>query len=371
MKDWAKVAQRELKQQTKVSLVCGDGETMPPAIIEGGEPASAAINPHKKKDLSRILADPTMPESKWMAACIIADNQCLVPKESHGSRFFSALNAGAGMLCSLFTLMLSFVVALFLSGNIAWLTTGADLNDFMRALGDGLGLLVCIFGTLSFWTSLLFRNRLARRCVGLASTAVVGVCALGFMQVVSTLAAVIFTLLCIGMVIGLGLVGAELKENLPRSFSAKRLAGSLTLALSLPAITMFFLLWTAATAPSSDSPYAPADLSGLSFNFGVLAFCTFVPGLAIALCSRTKSLAACATLSTALQMPIVAGLFAAGAATLAAGGFGPAALARFGFLAGTMAITLALSMTGGLTGAWLNTRQAFLAVAITVRTSGS
>jgi hypothetical protein len=306
------------------------------------------------RDLSEIVADPTMPEAKWMAACILAGEKSLVPQETFADRFWTALIAASGALFSLLTVFLSFIVALFLAGHLAWFFGGVDLNAFMKSTGDGLGLLVAVFGGLCFWTSLLFRNKLVRCLVLSASAVILDLAVISYSKsslgIVGGSLMAILSFLCTA---GLAHTGAVLKEALPRSFGAKRLAGSQMGVLCLPAAVIVCLLWSASTSPTNSSPYDPADSFGLCLNLAILSFCVVLPGIAIARASLSKSLAACATLATSAQMPVLAGLLVAAAMA----GFDPLGLTKVVFLLASLVITTALAFAGALVGVSLNRRM--------------
>ena len=366
--------QQQQRQQSTVKVVCSESyEPLTPARVcsdqanltddanvtsaaePGGLGSSLAGSSSKfqSKDLSQIVADPSMPEAKWMAACVIAGEKSLVPRASFAKRFWTALQAGSGVIFSLLTVFLSFIVALFFAGYLAWFFCGVDLNTFMNAKGDGLGLLVTVFGGLSFWSALLFRNRMIRRLAVSVSAVMLGLAAIGYGSTsLGALGGSLMAFLSILFIAGFAHMGAVLKDALPRSFDAKQFAGSQMAVLSLPAVLMVCLLWSMSTSPTNSSAYDPADIPGLFMNLGILSFCVVLPGIAIARASLSKSLSACATLATSVQMPVLAGLLVATVMTC----FDPLGLTKAVFLIAALAITAALAVGGAVVGVAVNRR---------------
>jgi hypothetical protein len=305
------------------------------------------------KNLFQIVGDPAMPEAKWMAACVLAGDKSLVPRETLAHRFWTALMAGSGALFSVLTAFLSFIVALFLAGHLAWFFGGVDLNTFMNIKTDGLGLLFAVFGGLSFWTSLLFRSQWTRRIVASVSAVMLGLAAIGYGESGLGVVGISFmAIMCILCTAGLAHTGSVLKEALPKSFGAKKLAGSQMAVFSLPAVLTLSLIWSVSTSSTGPTPYEPADTVGLFMHLAVLSFCVVLPGIAIARASLSKSMAACITLATSVQLPLLIGILL----SVLMSGFETGGLTRPMFVLATLAITACLAGAGGLIGASVNRR---------------
>jgi len=272
----------------------------------------------EQQQLARIVADPSAPEQKWLNACVAAGNKSLVFAAPMPSRIWQAMSSFAGGCAAASTVILTYACSVFLAAGIGGFLVGMDCTWFVRETGppDTIGVAVAIFGSILFWSSLLLKGDRLKKCLligtgmltGLATYSLAdgNLCSIGIAGV--TCAALWF----------LSTMGAMLKETLPVSFSAGKLARTLLAPLLFPflitsAICCSVAIRIASGVPKDTSPYTPVDL-GQFFCFLMFAAATVVvPGIALAVSSRSKSVVGCAALAGFIQAPVLVGMLVSSA----------------------------------------------------------
>ncbi len=296
-----------------------------PSVQLRSAPGSASNEPSLTvKDSStahllKIVGDPSMPESKWLAACAVAQDVPLV-KDKSRLRWAQPFITGISCTCLFWTVFMCYPYSLFVGAELLGLSDRVAPDMYLSQLigGDHAGLLVCLGSFVGLMASFLLRSKKTKSwatsitlllvlaisaafCIpyfGYLGLALVGVCG------VSTMA--------------LSFVASSIQEALPKSFNARQVLNSTLKLTWLPAMFTVWSIWfvTSGTYHSSGH-YSAAAFGDLFFDIAVLTYCAGFSGFAIARASKSKSFKACAAVATILQTPLLLGLLFA--ATVAFG----------------------------------------------------
>lgn len=330
--------------------------------------------PKELLQLHHLVGNPNTEEHVWMNACIGAGAQSLEPSHNLLYKVWSALQSSCGALFAIFTLLINFCAGIFLCAQSNYLVTGVNVDSFIRPFSetDGVGLLVALVAALCFWVSLLVNARWLRIFVVIPAILFVSsMSALAFCWTFgSGWAAILGTFIGVGSA-AIAHFGLQLRESLPKSFSAARVAAS-GVGVLLP--TAAFAVWSlyyAITGTSHTEKFANGDGDSLFFIGAIFAYCFFVHGYAIARAAKSSSRMAGAFLGSIVQAPILFGFTIAAFASAILGFSDPSMALNHSFpeyvaswkdyglergvlFLGMTALGLALSAGGGWVGAWRN-----------------
>lgn len=329
--------------------------------------------------LSLLVGNPNTAESVWMNACIGAGNRSLAPKHGLIYKTLMSCKTSLGLTSIMLTLLLNFVLMLFLAAQAAYSTVGISVESFIHPFSniDGGGMLTALMAGVCFWSSLLSRSSALRwfyLLISLLSLSVIlvfGVSDLiGFGWALASAAAGITG------VIGLWHAGALCRDALPKTFSAAKVAQSGLGMLTLPAILSAWIIYSAFTSGPHSTSYENGTSSTLWVLFSIVGYGLLAQGYAIGRASKSASRAACAFLGVCVQAPLLLGLlYAAGTSAIIGTmanfypNFDPVytpqvdtflaawkdvGLQRTGFMFAATLVTLVLAGAGGYLGAWKN-----------------
>jgi len=263
-------------------------------------------------ELSRIVADPATPESRWLAACVVAGDRSLVKTESWLQGLASAfltLLSGIGIFL---TAGLCYPAALFVCSNTLWFTSAIHPDVFLKAQGltDSFGYLACLLTSISFLMCFLNSWKSGTRSLTcLSAIAIASLTAAMTLVWIGQVGATVLALLAgLGCIV-LSFAGSALREALPKSLTTGKLVRATLSFLWLPAATMAYVLSQVASRPVATDSFGPASGSDLVFSFFFLAYCIVSASFAVTRASKAQSLKGCATLCIMLQSPLMLGLF--------------------------------------------------------------
>lgn len=329
--------------------------------------------------LSQLVGNPSTAESVWMNACIGAGSRSLAPKHGLIYKALMSFKTSLGMTCVILTLVLNFVLMLFIAGHFAYNLAGISVDDFIRPFAhiDGAGLVIALMAGVCFWGALLSKSSALKRfylivsMLGLAVTLVFGVSDfLGYGWALLTAAASMLG------VFGLWHGGAMCREALPKNFSAAKVAQSGIGMLALPAILSAWILHSAFSSTTHTSSYDNGTGSTLWILCSIVGYGVLAQGYAIGRASKSKSKEACAFLGVCVQAPMLLGLvYTVGLSSLVAAlaNFDPhfasiqsgvtssflgvwtsIGAERAAFMLAATTATFGLAAAGGYLGAWIN-----------------
>ncbi len=329
--------------------------------------------------LSELVGNPNTAESVWMNACIGAGERSLAPKHGFTFKTLMFFKTSLGLSYAMLTLMLNFVLLLFVTAQAAYSLVGLSVDDFIRPFShvDGAGLLVALMAGECFWASLVSKSAGLK---GFHLIASMFVLSLTLIFGVSDTLGLGWALLTAGVsmlgVLGLWHGGTLCREALPESFSAAKVAQSGIGVLTLPAVMSAWVLYSAFTSTTHSTSYSNGTDSSLWVLGCIVGYCLLAQGYAIGRASKSASRAACAFLAVCVQAPLLLGLLyatSASAILTAMANFDPnfallqsgvtsafvevwknVGLERTGFMLAVTLITAALAGAGGYLGAWTN-----------------
>lgn len=265
------------------------------------------------RDLQFIVGDPNAAESAWLPACAAAGTTSLVVKSPLAWRLWSKLQSMSGAVLAVFASLFSYVCVAFSAAHVTGVLSGVDLNWFLNESGPDIdvGVAFLVAASIQFWIQLtnktVWLKKLATVCLtGLLALLCVGWVMNGAAGFVGGLALAV--LLC-GSVALVGSFGNTCRMSLPRVMNSEKLAASSFCPLLVPGLFMIWALSSAVMSPRSDHTYSTPDFGSAAVYLFFIAWAVFLPGLSVALSSRSKSLIACGALSLITQTPLIAALF--------------------------------------------------------------
>ncbi|MBS1954248.1 MAG: hypothetical protein JST89_08680 [Cyanobacteria bacterium SZAS-4] len=354
----------------QVRLSCPDDNS----ILHDGKSV-----PKDLLQLSQLVGNPSTEESVWMNACIGAGNRSLAPKHGLVYKTLMSFKTSLGMTSIMLTLVLNFVLLLFIAGHSAFLSLGTTVDDFIRPFAqmDGAGLVIALMASTSFWGALLSKSSVLKwfyliiSMLGLSLTLVFGVS--DFLSFGWALATAAISMLSVA---GLWYGGALCREALPRSFSADKVVQSSFSMLALPASLSAWILYNAFSSTTHTSSYDNGNSTTLWVLCTIVGYGVLGQGYAIGRASKSASKAACAFLGVCVQAPMLLGLvYIVGVSVLVGAranfdanfvsvqsilnssflaAWANLGAQRAGFMLAATLMTFGLAGAGGYLGAWRN-----------------
>ena len=268
--------------------------------------------PKDLRPLAELVANPETKESVWLNACVAAGDKSLVAKQSILSKVCNSAYTLTGAIFAYHVLLLNILTATLFSSYAAFLVSGVDPNIFMRSLIEShmTGVLAAMGAGFVLWFSLLLPHlHLRRFFVSASITATALLILLSSIGYLGIGMALLISSLVVVLTVILSTISGYCREALPKSFSAANLAKSAVGVLFIPAALNALLLIAVYSGKySSSESFSTPTIDSAVFAAGILFFTIFGQSLALSLASRTSSRAACALLSTCVQLPLLLGL---------------------------------------------------------------
>lgn len=268
--------------------------------------------PKDLRPLAELVANPKTEESVWLNACVAAGDKSLVAGPSLLSKAGHSAAAITGAIFSYFALMLNVLTATLFSAYVAFLVSGVDPNIYMKGLIEShlTGVLMALGAGFVFWFSLLVPHpQIGRFLINTAITVTALLIFLSGITYLGTASALMVSALVVIFNIFLSTITGYCREALPKSFSAAQVAKSAVGILFIPAAFIGLLLLSVCSGSyTSSENFSTPTIDSAFFAAGILFFTIFGQSLALSLASKTSSKAACALLSTCVQLPLLLGL---------------------------------------------------------------